>query len=65
MTLFEELNRVATRLAPYEARPLCPVCGTGHLELIEETPDPYYGALGVTRQTLRCDEPACGRVTTD
>ena len=44
MTLFEELNRVATRIAPYEAPPVCPWCGAGHLNVIEETPDPNVGA---------------------
>ncbi|MBY0324182.1 MAG: hypothetical protein K2X72_36050 [Reyranella sp.] len=63
MTLFEELNRVATRIAPYEAPPLCPWCGAGHLDVIEETPDPNFGALGVSSLTLRCDAPDCGRLT--
>ena len=65
MTLFEELNRVAMRIAPYEAPPLCPWCGSGHLEVIEETPDPYFGALGVSSRILRCDSPACGRLLTE
>ncbi|GEP56346.1 hypothetical protein [Reyranella soli] len=63
MTLFEELNRVATRIAPNEALPVCPWCGAGHLNVIEETPDPNFGALGVSSLTLRCDASACGRLT--
>ena len=63
MTLFEDLNRVAMRIAPYEAPPVCPWCGTGHLDVIEETPDPNFGALGVSSRILRCDAPACGRLT--
>jgi hypothetical protein len=62
MTLFEELNRVATRVAPYEAAPRCPWCGAGHLDVIEETPDPNFGALGVSSLILRCDSPTCGRL---
>lgn len=63
MTLFEELNRVATRIAPYEVPPVCPWCGAGDLKVIEETPDPNFGALGVSSLTWRCDAPACGRLT--
>ena len=37
----------------------------GHLNVIEETPDPYYGALGVSSRILRCDSPACGRLLTE
>lgn len=51
------------RIAPYEPPPLCPWCGTGRLEVIEETPDPNFGALGVSSRTLRCNAPACGRLT--
>jgi hypothetical protein len=63
MTLLEELNRVAMRIAPYELPPLCPQCRIGHLEVIEETPDPNFGALGVTSRLMRCDAPACARLT--
>lgn len=65
MTLLEELNRAAARNAPYEARPICPHCGKGELRLVEETPDPLYGALGVTRRTLRCNNTACSETITD
>jgi hypothetical protein len=54
---------VATRTAPYEAPAVCPWCRAGHLEVIEETPDPNFGALGVSSLTLRCDALACGRLT--
>ena len=40
------------RVAPYEAPPLCPWCSTGHLDVIEETPDPNFGALGVSSRIL-------------
>jgi hypothetical protein len=63
MNLFEELNRVAARLAPYENPLTCTWCGNGTLRLIDETPDPIFGTLGVSCQTLRCDDPACGKLT--
>lgn len=63
MTLFEELNRVAIRTAPYEVPPVCSWCGAGHLKVIDETPDPNFGALGVSSLIWRCDAPACGRLT--
>ena len=63
MTLLQELNRVAARLAPYDSPSMCSKCGKGRLQLIEETPDPNFGALGVSRQTLRCDSAACGKLT--
>ncbi len=65
MTIVEELARVAARNAPYEPSPACDCCGGGELRLIEEKPDPLYGALGVTRRTLRCTNPACGKTVTD
>jgi hypothetical protein len=65
MTILEELNRVAARNAPYEIRPVCEHCGKDELSLVEETPDPLYGALGVTRRTLRCSNPCCGKTVTD
>ena len=65
MTILEELNRVAARNAPYEIRPACDCCHVGEMRLVEETPDPLYGRLGVTRRTLRCSNPACGKTVTD
>jgi hypothetical protein len=62
MTLLEELNWVATHVAPYEPPPVCPSCKAGHLQVIEETPDPNFGALGVSSRILRCDSPGCGKL---
>ena len=36
-----------TRSGRFRGRPICPQCGHGELRLVEETPDPLYGALGV------------------
>jgi len=30
--------------------------------VIEETPDPNFGALGVSSRILRCDSPGCGKL---
>jgi hypothetical protein len=65
MTILEELSRVAARNAPYEIRPVCDRCDRGELCLVDETPDPLYGRLGVTRRTLRCNNPACGKTVID
>jgi hypothetical protein len=32
-------------------------CGQGKLERIEEQPDPTFGVLGMTFQTLKCAFP--------
>ena len=37
--------------------------GTGRLILIDERPDPNFAILGLLRQTLKCDSPACGKLT--
>lgn len=63
MTLLQELNKVAARLAPYDTPQICTWCGKGKLKLIDETPDPNFGRLGMSRQTLRCDAPDCGKLT--
>ena len=65
MTIIEELSRAAARNAPYESRPGCDCCGIGEMRLVEEIPHPLYGRLGVTRRTLRCSNPACGKTVTD
>ena len=39
---------------------VCKVCGKGVLVLVDERPDPNYGALGMTQQTFKCDCPECG-----
>ena len=38
----------------------CKVCGKGVLVLVDERPDPNYGALGMIQQTWKCDCPECG-----
>jgi hypothetical protein len=65
MGIWEELHAVADRLSLPEDRPTCEWCGRGKLHLIEEKPDPNFGALGVTSRTLKCDDPACGKLTVD
>jgi hypothetical protein len=42
-----------------EAKPRCDRCGIGKLIVIEERPHPLYGILGVTLQTLQCDQLNC------
>jgi hypothetical protein len=42
-----------------EKRPKCDRCGIGTLILIEERPHPLFGILGMTLQTLQCDQPGC------
>lgn len=45
-------------------RPVCQFCRKGRVDLIDEQPDPTFGAVGVMRQTLKCDNTACARTTT-
>lgn len=49
--------------APRDDRPTCGWCKRGRLDLIEEKPDPIFGALGMTVSTLKCDAPECGKLT--
>ena len=63
MGVWEELHAVAARLSPREDRPTCQWCVRGKLQLIEETPDANFGASGMTRLTLKCDDPGCGKLT--
>lgn len=63
MSVLGELQAVAAKLAQLESRPLCSCCGKGRMVLVEEKPDPNYGALGVLQQILKCDSPDCGAVT--
>ena len=65
MTVLEELRLVASRMMPVEPRATCPWCGRGKIDLVEEKPDPIFGALGVASRTLRCDAVDCGRLTVD
>jgi len=63
MNVLEELHAVAAKLAFYDARPTCGCCGQGKLEFIDERPDPIFGVLGMTWQTLKCDRLECGKLT--
>ena len=46
-----------------EARRLrCAVCGRRTLVLVDETPDPNFGMLGLTEQKWKCDSPECGAI---
>jgi hypothetical protein len=65
MTVLEELRLVAAKFTPAEHRATCPWCSRGRVDVVEETPDPIYGALGMVTRTLRCDAPDCGRLTID
>jgi hypothetical protein len=57
-------HAVAAKLAPHHDRPTCQCCGQGKLELIDERPDPIFGVLGMTCQTLKCDFLECGKLIT-
>jgi hypothetical protein len=63
MDLLAELHVVAARLALREEHLVCECCGTGRLILIDERLDPNFAILGLLRQTLKCDSPACGKLT--
>jgi hypothetical protein len=64
MNVLGELHAVAAKLSPHDDRPTCECCGQGKLELIDERPDPIFGVLGMTCQTLKCDFLECGKLTT-
>jgi len=32
--------------------------------MIDERPDPNFGILDMFQQTLKCDSPECGKLTT-
>jgi len=59
----EELHAAAAKLSPRSSRPTCECCGQGKLGLIDERPDPIFGVLGMTCQTLKCDFLECGELT--
>jgi hypothetical protein len=42
-------------------RPRCDCCGIGRLQVIDERPHPIFGILGMTLQTLQCDQPTCAK----
>ena len=55
MSILGDLQAVAAKLSLQDNRPTCAFCGMGKLVLIDERPDPNFGALGVVEQTLRCN----------
>jgi hypothetical protein len=63
MNVLGELHAVASMLSPHDERPTCACCGRGKLDLIDERPDPIFGVLGMTCQTLKCDFLECGKLT--
>jgi hypothetical protein len=65
MSILGDLQAVAARLSLQDSRPTCAYCGKGKLVLIDERPDPNFGALGVVEQTLKCDSGDCGKLTID
>jgi hypothetical protein len=65
MSILGDLQAVAAKLSLHDNRPTCAFCGKGKLVLIDERPDPNFGALGVVEQTLRCDSADCGKLTID
>ena len=54
---------MAAKLVTGKSRQTCQRCERGKLDLIDERPDPIFGALGMTCQTLKCDAPECGELT--
>jgi hypothetical protein len=63
MNVLGELHAVAANLSLHDDRPTCECCGQGKLDLIDERPDPIFGMLGMTCQTLKCDFLGCGKLT--
>jgi hypothetical protein len=60
----QEQTSSPTTTLPSEKQALtCQHCGHGKLHVIDEGPDPIFGVLGMTRQTLLCDYPECGKLT--
>jgi hypothetical protein len=57
----EKLNSRSSSIV--DDRPTCPFCGVGKLRLIDAQPDPNFGALGMIRETLKCDARGCGKLT--
>jgi hypothetical protein len=55
----EERLGMAEPLA--DRRATCGRCCIGKLDLIESRPDPHLGPVGVMRDTLKCDNPSCGK----
>lgn len=66
MNSLQELHTTSHRLAAQDApRPVCPRCGEGRLDIVDEQPHAIFGNLGITWKTLKCDAPECAAVTFD
>ena len=63
MSVLGELHAARAKLSRLDDRPTCQCCGQGKLDLIDERPDPIFGALGMSCQTLKCDFLECGKLT--
>jgi hypothetical protein len=63
MDVLGKLHAAAAKPSLHDDRPTCECCGQGKLDLIEERPDPLFGVLGMTCQTLKCDSRECGKLT--
>jgi hypothetical protein len=61
--MINETHRAAAIPSRDEHRSICPSCGRGRLDLIDEWPHPIVGVAGVTRQMLKSDAPECGKLT--
>ena len=59
-----DADSLADRLREQEEHlPICPACRIGTLCVVEERPDPIFGALGVVQRVLKCDASDCGQFT--
>jgi hypothetical protein len=63
--MINETHRAAAIPSPDEHRSICPSCGRGRLDLIDEWPHPILGVAGVTCRTFRCNAVDCGALTSD
>jgi hypothetical protein len=57
------MNDSVRQTIPLEDRErrTCDRCGIGILTLVDERPHPLFGILGMTLQTLQCDQPTCAQ----
>ena len=62
MNVPTEQQAAAPKRGRRDQRQPCEFCGQGKLDLIDERPDPIFGALGMTCQTLKCDFIGCGKL---
>jgi hypothetical protein len=64
MIIGTDPDSLADRLREQEEHlPICPACRIGTLCVVEERPDPLFGALGVVQRILKCDASDCGQLT--